>query len=605
MQKLNRHENSSHISARVFIKRYKMRNILLTLGALLMLSSCDDYFEPKLTNERTEDQFFENPNYVRGLITYAYRAIPASYNIYGGDFLDNATDNALSNNLTGNMNKMVEIDGYWTAVTNPINNWQARYDDLKNINKFIEIGLDGTLLYYKSNLERDEAYRQRLKGEAYFLRAFIHFDLLRRYGGIDENGELMGIPLMTTSLDINNPDDLSLARNTYKECVDLIIEDLDIALSANLPEEYRDKDDLGQDIGEDFNTTNLGRPTTVACQALKSRVLLYAASPSFGTSTYTEAAQAASEVLGVIGNTLPNIYNVNSISADFYNNDQNDELIMRRVTGNQNGENGLERSNFPPGVGLIGDGKCNPSQNLVDAFPMANGYPITDATSGYDEDNMYQNRDPRFEMTVIHNNQTFKGQTVETFEGGNNMVGAAGVTVENSTRTGYYLRKWVSSKANLVAGNNVNDTHYNALFRKVEIFLNFAEAANEANGPDDTTFGISARDAIAEVRRRAGIDAADPYLASITTKEAMRDLIKNERRIELCFEGHRFFDLRRWDDNLNQTITGVTITNNGDGTFDYTRKDIVTPSYRDYMDYGPLPFNELLKTENITQNQGW
>ncbi|GAA4235678.1 RagB/SusD family nutrient uptake outer membrane protein [Postechiella marina] len=605
MQKLNRHENSSHVSARVFIKKYKMRNILLALGVLLMLSSCDDYFEPKLTNERTEDQFFANPNYVRGLITYAYRAIPASYNTYGGDFLDNATDNALSNNLTGIMNKMVEIDGYWTAVSNPINNWQSRYDDLKNINKFIEVGLDGTLLYYKSNLERDEAYRQRLKGEAYFLRAFIHFDLLRRYGGVDENGELMGIPLMTASLDINNPDDLSLTRNTYKECVDLIIEDLDIALSANLPEEYRDKDDLGQDIGEDFNTTNLGRPTTVACQALKSRVLLYAASPSFGTSTYTEAAQAASEVLDVIGNTLPNIYNVNNISASFYNNDQNDELIMRRVTGNQNGENGLERSNFPPGVGLIGDGKCNPSQNLVDAFPMANGYPITDAASGYDENNMYQNRDPRFEMTVIYNNQTFKGQTVETFEGGNNMVGAAGVTVENSTRTGYYLRKWMSSKANLVDGNNVNDTHYNALFRKVEIFLNFAEAANEANGPDDTTFGISARNAIAEVRRRAGIDAADPYLASITTKEAMRDLIKNERRIELCFEGHRFFDLRRWNDNLNQTITGVTITNNGDGTFNYTRKDIVTPSYKDYMDYGPLPFNELLKTENITQNQGW
>ena len=139
------------------------------------------------------------------------------------------------------------------------------------------------------------------------------------------------------------------------------------------------------------------------------------------------------------------------------------------------------------------------------------------------------------------------------------------------------------------------------------MFLNFAEAANEAYGPDDASLGMSAREAIAEVRRRAGVaaDGSDDYLASITSKEAMRELIKNERRIELCFEGHRFFDLRRWKDNLNETVTGVTITKNVDESFSYARKNIVTPSYKDYMYYGPLPNNELQKTDGLTQNQGW
>lgn len=155
-------------------------------------------------------------------------------------------------------------------------------------------------------------------------------------------------------------------------------------------------------------------------------------------------------------------------------------------------------------------------------------------------------------------------------------------------------------------GNNVNDYHYNALFRKVEMFLNLAEAANEAYGPDGGSLGMTAREAIKEVRRRAGLaSGGDNYLATITTKEAMRDLIKNERRIELCFEGHYFFDLRRWNENLNKPIMGVTITKNGTGTFSIARKTVITPSYKDYMIYGPLPFDEILRTKNLTQNQGW
>lgn len=571
-----------------------MRNILFALLALLSFTACEDFFDPKLTNERTEEQLLGNPEFVRGLLTYAYRSVPAAYDVYGQDFLDCATDNALANNIAGNINRMLSIDGFWTAVINPLNNWEARYDDLKNVNQFIELGLDGKVVYFKADAERDAMYRERLRGEAYFLRAWIHFDLLRRYAGLVD-GQLLGIPLVTQTLDVTS--DLNLRRNTFEECVQQILADLDVALNSTLPASY-------EGANEDFGDTNIGRPTTVACQALKSRVLLYAASPAYGTSTYAQAAEAAHDVIEVIGSTLPDIYNVDDISSTFFNNDVNEELIMRRVSGGPNGDNGVETRNFPPIH--FGNGKSNPSQNLVDAFPMANGYPISDAASGYEESDMYTGRDPRFYMTVIHNNQVFKGEAIQTFEGGNNMPGAPGVTVENSTRTGYYLRKWVSSQVSLVVGNVVNDYHYNALFRKVEVFLNFAEAANEAFGPDDASLGMSAREAIAEVRRRAGIaaDGSDAYLMSIGSKEQMRDLIKNERRIELCFEGHRFFDLRRWRDNLNETVTGLTITRNEDGSFNHERKNIVTPSYKDYMYYGPLPQNEILKTD-LTQNQGW
>ncbi|MGC6432301.1 MAG: RagB/SusD family nutrient uptake outer membrane protein [Jejuia sp.] len=579
-----------------------MKNILIPfcLGLVVLITSCDSYFEPKLTNDRTLDQLLTEPQSVRGLLTYAYNSIPSTYNRYGGDFLDCGTDNALSNVLTGSMNQLVSIDGYWNSQINPLNVWASRYDQLVNLNQFIEIGLDGTVIYFKDPLQadRDEAFRKRLRGEAYFLRAWIHFDLLRRYGGIDESGQLMGIPLMTATMDINGEGIFDIPRNTYQECVTQILSDLDVALSSDsaLPEDYT----IG-DQDEDFGENNIGRPTTIACLALKSRVLLYAASPAFGSSSYSQAAEAAQDVIDVIGTTLPDVY-----GSGYFTDDTNDELIMRRVSGGAGGAtSSLEAANFPPSIN--GGGRTNPSQNLVDAFPMANGYPIDNPLSGYDEDDMYANRDPRLDMTVIYNNKEFKGETIETFEGGNNMPGAPRVTVENSTRTRYYLRKWLSEGVSVIDNNIINAVHYYAIFRKGEIFLNFAEAANEAFGPDDTSFGLSARQAIAEVRRRAGIAAggSDDYLASITTQAEMRELIRNERRIELCFEEHRFFDLRRWDVNLNEPIQGVRITDAGGGVFNFTRETLVVPSFRDYMIYGPIPFGEILVTNNITQNQGW
>jgi len=567
-------------------------SIYILFVLLIGTSSCNEFLDPKLPNARTYDQLITQPDLVRGLVTSAYASIPSLNDANnGGQFLDVATDNALTNSLTNELNRMVEFSTYWNSTNNPMDTWTDCYEDIKNINLFFDIMEKHNIIFKRSNENDNLNYTNSIMGEAYFLRAWAEFDLLRRFGGIDINGNLLGFPIVTEVY--TQADYPQLSRSSYEDCVNQILSDLDAAVSY-LPSEW------DKSTNPYTNETNYGRPTDLACIALKSRVLLYAASPAFSESgvTWSEAADAAADVLAEIGLSLPNVYG-NNISKTFYNAPQNDELIYRRMQGGPSGDNTSETRNFPPSY--YGGGRCNPTQNLVDAFPMANGYPYDPGNDA----NMYKNRDPRFYATVLYNGAPLLGSSVEVFDGGKDMIGGPNATIDNSTRTGYYVRKWMSLDVNLVPGNQQIDKHYGSFLRKVEMFLNFAEAANEAVGPDVQIGGISAREAIAEVRRRAGITQPDGYLASLSTKEAMRQLIKNERRIELCFEGHRFFDLRRWKDQLNTMVQKIQVTQTAPGEFTYTRVNLFNLAYDNSKFYCPLPLNELNKTDNITQNQGW
>ena len=258
--------------------------------------------------------------------------------------------------------------------------------------------------------------------------------------------------------------------------------------------------------------------------------------------------------------------------------------------------NTIEQNNFPPT--LFGNGRVNPTQNLVDAFPMANGFPITNSASGYVSTNPYTGRDPRLRNYILVNGGTISNKTIftKTDAPTNDAVNI----LPTSTRTGYYLRKLLREDVNANPSSPSVQKHYPVHIRYTEIFLNYAEAANEAWGPDGTgTQGFSARSVIAAIRKRAGITQPDNYLASITTKEDMRKLIRNERRLELSFEGFRFWDLRRWKENLTEQAKGVIITNNV-----YNIQPVENRQYSDYMYYGPLPLSEVLKT-NLQQNKGW
>ena len=264
----------------------------------------------------------------------------------------------------------------------------------------------------------------------------------------------------------------------------------------------------------------------------------------------------------------------------------------------------LEQAQFPPS--LFGGGQINPTQNLVDAFPMANGYPINDENSDYDEANPYANRDPRLNLYIVVNGSTLGIDNKVIDTSADNKTNNDGLNKEDgvSTRTGYYLRKHLREDVSITSTSQNGQPHYSPRIRYTEIFLNYAEAANEAWGPTGTgDFTFSAYDVIKAIRVRAGVgqDNGDAYLESIKgDKNKMRELICNERRLELCFEGFRFWDLRRWKLDMNETAKGIRFSGNT-----YTIIDVENRKYEDYMNYGPIPYTETLKFDALVQNKGW
>jgi hypothetical protein len=231
---------------------------------------------------------------------------------------------------------------------------------------------------------------------------------------------------------------------------------------------------------------------------------------------------------------------------------------------------------------------------------MADGYPVTESPL-YNPLNPYVNRDPRLSLYIIYDGSTYKSTTIRTGIGGG--VNAKD-SVTTSTRTGYYLKKLLREDVNMNPVSLASQKHYYVHMRYTELFLIYAEAANEVWGPDGTgTNGFSARQVIAAIRTRAGITQPDNYLASVTTKEDMRTLIRNERRIELCFEGFRFWDLRRWKSDLTQVARGINIDRSVPS---FSVVDVEQRAYNNnHMHYGPLPETEVVKFSALIQNEGW
>ncbi|MBC6994257.1 RagB/SusD family nutrient uptake outer membrane protein [Neolewinella lacunae] len=343
------------------------------------------------------------------------------------------------------------------------------------------------------------------------------------------------------------------------------------------------------------------RFTGSAGHALKARAALYGASPAYQAGSgvnWENAAAIAGAFLAGSGGL--DVVTPNGIT--YYQNSLNEDIIWNnsQVFANNSNRSNWEQQNFPPS--LFGLGRTNPSHNLAASFPMDNGFPIDNPNSGYDDFLPYIGRDARFYAYLISNGSFFKGRTIGTSV--NNEIDGINA-LDNSTRTGYYLRKFMDETVNLEAGRQVATLHHYTHLRFTEVLLNYAEAANEAWGPDGDPngYGFTARQVISALRGRAGISQPDAYLISRSGKEAMRTLIRNERKLELCFEGHRFWDLRRWNDlpAITQPIQGVFIDAN---TFQFDVRNIENRPYQDYMIYGPIPLDEVLKYD-IQQNRGW
>jgi hypothetical protein len=460
----------------------------------------------------------------------------------------------------------------------------------------------------------DAMFNDRIKGESFGLRALFMYYLLQAHGGWSADGKLLGFPILTTPQD--GTSNFKVPRNTFSDCLQQIYKDLDsaesylpldfenISLANQLPAKYAGKTTVA-DYNRVFGAFDRQRMTARIVKGIRARVSLLAASPAFAagtTVTWTKAADDAAAVLDLNGGmsgmaanggywyASKNSGEINGVASGV-----NPAEILWR--GNVGDGNNLEKDNYPPT--LYGNGKVNPTQNLVDAFPMANGYPVTNGASGYDASNPYSNRDPRLALYIVVNGSKVgpNGSIVYTKVGASN----DGLNATPfSTRTGYYMRKLLREDVSVNPASTNTQRHYIPYIRYTELFLAYAEAANEAWGPDGKgAHAYSARDVIAAIRKRAGIVQPDAYLSSINTTEDMRTLVHNERRLELCFEGSRFWDLRRWKDNLTQSAIGVTINNNS-----YTPGPVEGRQYSDFMYYGPLPYNDVLK-ENLVQNKGW
>ena len=395
------------------------------------------------------------------------------------------------------------------------------------------------------------------------------------------------MPILTAPLDYTDKDSWKgLTRSSVNDCITYINALCDSAAGI-IPEDL-----------SPYSWYDLGRVTYGAIKALQSRVLLYAASPLYqeagATQTWQQAAKAAHDVIAL------GVYSLDGNYSNLFGsgNTSSPEVIFYRRYG---AINWLEEDNFPI-VFQNSDGKSlTPTQNFVDAFEVVTtdgagqvtGARAFDWNNPADAANPYQNRDPRLNAQVIYNGMDFSGYTIATYTGGN-----SGLPKLNATKTGYYLKKWVNPTIDLVNGTTAN--HAWVYFRYGEILLNYAEAMFHAYGAtaDPEGYGMTALEAINKVRARSAM----PALAAAQLDQAA---IAHERRVELGFEGHRLWDLRRWKTGtvLNQPVDRVVITKAG-ADLHYEVKKLENRTFSDKMYWFPVPQSEINKT-GWTQNAGW
>ena len=605
----------------------KTKNILFYIFGLLVFCSCQDMFEPADENHRKLEDLTEESKYAHGLLMYAYDRLPYQTTTQ----TDIATDDAVTN-LKSN-GYLAMATGSWTAENNPMSQWDNCKDGIQYINLFLSI-VD-RVKWAPSAVSKQQMFVDRMKGEAHGLRALFYYYLLMAHGGYADDGVLYGVPLLTEPEDGSS--DFNQPRATFAACVQQCFDDCDVAMKL-LPFEYADladKEDIPEkykEIGAQLTGYNLvfgasskNLMSAKIAEAIKAQVALLAASPAYRAQSDVTSEQAALLCADVL-NRIGGIAGLDKTGFFWYssknkinlepNGGELDEMIWRE---DRHKNASQESENFPPS--LYGSGRVNPSQNLVDAFPMRSGRPITDALSGYNDQDPYTGRDPRLSEYVLYNGTTFRRIDIitGTYPNSKNETTDNINAQSTSTRTGYYLLKLLRDDVSPQSSSLIEQQHIYPRIRYTEIFLAYAEAANDACGPksDPKDIGYTAYDVIKAIRERAGLATneigmplpeGDVYLDECATDQTkMRDLIRNERRIELCFENKRFWDLRRWMLPLDETVRGVKIERD-ETTQELTYKyfDVEVRKYdNSYQWYGPIPKGEVLKWDNLKQNKGW
>ena len=557
----------------------KLHKICLFILACVITASCVDlnYTEQNTRDEAWTYEYFENgiKNMVFDVYAQIYNDEFESNSAY---FLAGATDEAQYALETGAINNYV--NGGWSAANPYSRTWTKCYTAIADVCMYMEKidQTDITDWQYNSNYPNWVQQMELFPYELRFLRAYFYFELFRAYGDV---------PLVTTTL--TNAQANSITRTPADQIVKFIVEELD-AIAPYLPVSYITE--VGSEIG---------RATRIAAFALKARTLLYAASPLYTPSgdrtKWEKAAEACKYILDnaeTWGLKLSAYGSLWGHEAFF-----NPELIFGLGRGETNS---FEMANYPVGVENGASGNC-PTQSFVDQYEYQdNGQTFGKRYPGSIDLNLvdpYEGLDPRFELTVVKNGDMWPSngsqkKAIETFVGGFNASPKYG-----ATPTGYYLKKYVDGSCVTTADNQTTRRHTWILFRLGEFYLDYAEAVFHATGSaNDATYGLSANDAVNVLRNRSDIKMPN----FIEDGEAWLERYERERLVELAFENHRFWDVRRWKkaDKYFKNIQVANISSSKQLT-----RSAVTRQWDDKYYFYPIPQTELKKNPNLTQNPGW
>ena len=569
----------------------KVKTILYGAALLLLVNACDSILDREVVLSLTEDDVLTLYNNTQSRAVAIYNYLPSGFRCVDGAMMASASDEAEYTLETSSI-QMFNV-GSWNAKNNPDGgSWWNNFRGIYLVNHFLANSDNLDLEMYRLNPDDigHEQYQNRLdyikrwKYEVRFLRAYFYFELIKRYGGV---------PVITRPVEIGD----SFPRNTLDSCVNFIVKECD-DIAWGLPVKYTEQE-------------NLGRATRGAVLALKSRVLLYAASDLFNSPEKWASGYANKDLISVkpidrkerwkrAADAAKNVIDLTDAGYALSNNYQgvfrsytDAEIILARRDG---ASNDFEKANYPVGYDLGNSGNT-PSLNLLDDYEMLDGTAF-DWNNKNHAANPYRGRDPRLAFTILSNMTKFNGRPVECWTGGRDGKG-----VPRATKTGQYLLKYIDPELNLLEGRT--SVHTWVLIRLAEVYLNYIEALNEYQ-PAHSDIKIYYN----KIRQREGIKM--PELPDGLDQDAVRQKIRHERRIELAFEDHRLWDARRWmiaADNekgkgvLNIPLRGLEILNRG-GVPSYTPIEIEKRNFEPKMYLYPIPQGDL-DIAGWSQNPLW
>lgn len=587
----------------------KIKNWLMAGSVLLMLNACDDYLSPNDYGFVDKDLVYETTSYISKMTSGMYGCIPHQTGVGMAAAADEAE-------LVEESDAMHVYNlGNWNQYNNPDNVWASCYKGIRIACDFLAETDTITYTYFKHyNPARYASYVRDLiisRAEARFIRSYLYLELMKRYGEV---------PLITHKIDLEggNLDISQYPRASVTDIVNFISEELDIVcregkyhLTAEelaertdngdklLDIPYRDTLAIAYPTGGD-GSEYLGRATRASAYALKAKTLVYYASPLFNPGNDVERWKAAAKACKKVLDLPEDSYGLEKKYANLFSSKKSwsKEFLFVRKAGSSNS---FEKANYPVSIEGGETGLC-PSQNLVDAYEVVTDGEAVDFSwdNPVHASDPYANRDPRLSATVYKHgdkyDETVNPLILDVMEYGN-----SGLPLYHATKTGYYLKKYVNSSLDLKNGKTDFKTW--VLMRMADFYLYYAEAMNEAYGPDTKADGLrtTAREALNKVRRRAEMP---DFTADMGNRDVFREKVYQERRVELAFENARWWDVRRWmrGQEFNSELRGVTVSSDG------YEPNVVEQRYFDEskMYLYPIPQTAIDKSKGVlVQNPGW